>query len=40
MAEPWRLQVEFSGSEEQARQMADRLGLRADDFQDSMAMSG
>ncbi|MFS0823143.1 cyclase family protein [Bacillus sp. 1P02SD] len=40
MAEPWRLNVEFSSSEEQAELMAERLGLDTDDFQDRMAMSG
>ena len=40
MAEPWELKVEFSSSKEQASEMADKLGLQADDFQDEMAMSG
>lgn len=40
MAEPWELKVEFSSSEEQAEQMANRLGLEVDDFPERMAMSG
>ncbi|MEH7248609.1 cyclase family protein [Neobacillus niacini] len=40
MAEPWRLEVEFSSSSEQAELMAEKLGIRTDDFQDRMAMSG
>ena len=40
MAEPWRLEVEFSSSEEQAEQMANKLGISADDFPNRLMMSG
>lgn len=40
MAEPWRLEVEFSSSTEQAEIMSKKLGLNVDDFEDGLSMSG